>query len=85
MESNKVVQDQVEEQTTTNESRHEQVKEEYKDLGEYVGKIEEVPVEKKHVPTFSYGPRIRIAKLYDNYEEFLYKIITVAGWVRTSR
>lgn len=47
--------------------------------------MKQVPVEKKPVATFSYGERIRIAKLYDSHEEFLYKIITVAGWVKTTR
>ena len=46
---------------------------------------EQDPTLKKNVPTISYGPRIRIAKLYDSYEQFLYKIIKVAGWVKTSR
>lgn len=59
--------------------------EEYKDLGEYPHKIDEVQAKKKPVCTFSYGERIRIAKLYDNHEDFLYKIIKVAGWVKTSR
>ena len=41
--------------------------------------------EKKHVAGASYGHRLRIAKLYDSHEEFMYKIITVAGWARTTR
>ena len=44
-----------------------------------------VPVEKKHNPSVSYGPRIRIAKIFEEPEEFLYKIIKVAGWARTLR
>ena len=60
-------------------------KEEYKDFGEYESKIERVPVEKKNVPTSSYGHRIRVAKLFDSHEEFLYKIITVSGWAKTVR
>jgi hypothetical protein len=60
-------------------------KEEYKDFGEYVANIESVPIEKKNVPIASYGHRIRIAKLFDSHEEFLYKIITVAGWAKTVR
>jgi aspartyl/asparaginyl-tRNA synthetase len=28
---------------------------------------------------------MRIAKLYDSHEEFMYKIITVAGWAKTVR
>jgi uncharacterized protein with FMN-binding domain len=59
--------------------------EEYKDFGEYEGNIQAVPVDKKVVPTASFGHRIRIAKLFDNHEEFMYKIIQVAGWVRTAR
>ena len=48
-------------------------------------KKEEVEVPTKHIPAISFGPRIRIAKLYADYEQFLYKIIKVAGWVRTCR
>lgn len=59
--------------------------EEYKDLGEYVAHIDPVKVDKKIVPTASYGHRIRVAKLFDSHEEFMYKIITVAGWARTVR
>lgn len=44
-----------------------------------------VNVEKKHVPVASYGHRIRISKLFDSHEEFMHKIITVAGWARTTR
>ena len=47
--------------------------------------IAPVTVDKKVVPTASYGHRLRIAKLFDSHEEFLYKIITVAGWARTVR
>jgi hypothetical protein len=60
-------------------------KEEYKDLGEYVANITPVEVVKKAQPTASYGHRIRIAKLFDSHEEFMYKIIQVAGWARTVR
>jgi hypothetical protein len=67
------------------EQKEQIVKEEYKDLGEYEYKYEEVPVEKKQTPIFSYGHRIRISKLYENPEEFLYKIIKVSGWARTTR
>jgi aspartyl/asparaginyl-tRNA synthetase len=37
------------------------------------------------VPVTSTGVRIRIAKLYDATEEFMYKIIRVAGWARSVR
>lgn len=63
----------------------EEVKEEYKDLGEYVANIEPAVVEKKNVPVGSYGHRLRIAKLFDDHEDYMYKIITVAGWARTVR
>lgn len=59
--------------------------EEYKDLGEYVANIAPVSVDRKIVPTASFGHRIRIAKLFESPEEFMYKIIQVAGWVRTAR
>lgn len=47
--------------------------------------IDKVKVEKKHVPTASYGHRIRIGKLFDSHEDFMYKVITVAGWAKTLR
>jgi len=28
---------------------------------------------------------VRLAKLHEDYESFLYKIITVAGWARSVR
>ena len=63
----------------------EVVAEEYKDLGEYEARITPAVVDKKHVPVASYGHRLRIAKLFDSHEEFMYKVITVAGWARTVR
>jgi hypothetical protein len=61
------------------------VKEEYKDLGEFEARISPAIVDKKHVPVASYGQRLRIAKLFDSHEEFMYKVITVAGWAKTVR
>jgi hypothetical protein len=58
---------------------------EYKDLGEFEAKIVPAVIEKKVIPTASYGHRLRIAKLFDSHEEFMYKIITVAGWAKTTR
>lgn len=37
------------------------------------------------MPSASYGHRIRIAKLFDSHEEFMYKVIQVAGWAKTTR
>jgi hypothetical protein len=59
--------------------------EEYKDFGEYEAVIDRVNIEKKIVPAASYGHRIRLAKLFDSHEEFMYKIIQVSGWARTVR
>ena len=67
------------------EQKPSEVKEEYKDLGEYEAHITPAIVDKKNVPVASYGHRMRIAKLYDSHEEFMYKIITVAGWAKTVR
>ena len=72
-------------QPAAEEKKKEDVKEEYKDLGEYEATIVPVPADKKVVPTASYGHRIRIAKLFDSHEEFMYKIINIAGWARTVR
>lgn len=73
------------EQTAAVDTKAVIEKEEYRDLGEYVAEIIPVSVEKKSQPTASYGHRIRIAKLFDSPEEFMYKIIQVAGWARTVR
>ena len=54
-------------------------------MGEFEARIQPAVVEKKVVPVASYGHRLRIAKLFDSHEEFMYKVITVAGWARTTR
>ena len=54
-------------------------------MGEYEAVIDSITAEKKHVPVASYGHRLRVAKLFDSHEEFMYKIITVAGWAKTVR
>jgi len=59
--------------------------EEYKDFGEYEIRVDKINVEKKAQPTASYGHRIRLAKLFDDHEQFMYKIIQVSGWARTVR
>ena len=66
-------------------AKHQEVKEEYKDLGEFEARITPAIVDKKHVPVASYGHRLRIAKLFDSHEEYMYKVITVAGWAKTVR
>jgi len=67
------------------QEKEELVKEEYKDLGEFEANIVPAVVEKKVVPVASYGHRLRIAKLFDSHEEYMYKVITVAGWAKTTR
>lgn len=42
-------------------------------------------VEKKPVAQFSYGNRVRIASLHNDYEKMLDHIIQVGGWARTTR
>lgn len=37
------------------------------------------------MPAAAYGHRIRIGKLFEGHEEFMYKIIQVGGWARTVR
>lgn len=72
-------------QDTAEHQQQEEVKEPYHDLGEYVADLTKLNVETKPVSAGSYGHRLRIAKLYESHEEFMYKIITVAGWARTVR
>ena len=45
----------------------------------------DTPIEVKPVAKFSYGQRVRIAALHENYEQYLDHIITVCGWARTTR
>lgn len=71
--------------TEVQQQQAEEVREPYYDLGEYVADLTKLNVDKKVVPAASYGHRLRIARLYDSHEEFMYKIITVAGWARTVR
>ena len=74
-EQNAAAQQQPETKAEAVPAKEEEVKEEYKDFGEYEARIGPVPVEKKVVPTASYGHRLRIAKLFDSHEEFMYKVI----------
>jgi hypothetical protein len=75
----------VEQQQSVPETKETIEKEEYKDLGEYLTKVEPVEVEKKPQPAGSYGHRVRVAKIYESYDELMYKIVSVAGWARTVR
>ena len=84
MESSTKADPQIAEATAANETPVT-VTEEYKDLGEFEAKIVPAVVEKKVIPTASYGHRLRIAKLFDSHEDFMYKVITVAGWAKTTR
>jgi asparaginyl-tRNA synthetase len=43
------------------------------------------PIEPKPVPLFAYGNRVRIAALHQNYKPYLDKLISVAGWARSTR
>ena len=47
--------------------------------------VRDTPIEKKPVPYFCYGRRVRIAALHDSHEQYLDHIIEVAGWARTTR
>ena len=40
---------------------------------------------KKPVAAMSFGQRVRIARIFQSYEEFLDKEIKVAGWVKNCR
>lgn len=79
-------------QNTTTEEKKEATqggiadKAAYFDNGEYEGGINRnTPIEKKPVAVFSYGGRVRISALFDDHEKFMNKIISVAGWARTTR
>mmetsp|Transcript_1924 Transcript_1924/g.1840 ORF Transcript_1924/g.1840 Transcript_1924/m.1840 type:complete len:107 (+) Transcript_1924:72-392(+) len=62
-----------------------QQQEEYKDIGEYKAEIEMNEPKKKVEPVAGYGQRVRIAKLHERHEDFLYRVIKVAGWARSTR
>ena len=47
--------------------------------------VRDVPIEKKPVPLFAYGNRVRIAALHQDYEPYIDHLITVAGWARSTR
>ena len=52
----------------------------------YTGQLhrnDDVP--KKPVASMSFGERVRIARLFLSYEEFVGKIIRVAGWAKSTR
>ena len=42
-------------------------------------------IEKKPVPLFAYGNRVRIAALWQNHEPYLDSLVKVGGWARTTR
>lgn len=63
MDSTTETQASIEQKVVTDQQaagEKQEVEEEYKDLGEYVAQIEPAIVEKKVIPTASYGHRIRI-------------------------
>jgi asparaginyl-tRNA synthetase len=39
----------------------------------------------KPVPAMSYGGRVRIARIFDDYETFVGKQIKVGGWAKNTR
>lgn len=47
--------------------------------------MRDMPIESKPNPTYTYGRRVRIAALWENYEQFLDHLIEVGGWARTTR
>jgi len=47
--------------------------------------VRDTPIEAKPVAEFSYGSRLRIAKLHSNYEPYVDHVIQVCGWARTTR
>ena len=53
---------------------------------QYTGTLnrdDEIP--HKPVAAMSYGGRVRIARIYQNYEEFIGQVIKVSGWAKTTR
>ena len=47
--------------------------------------LRDVPIEKKPVPLFAYGNRVRVAALHQSFEPYLDHLISVAGWARSTR
>ena len=47
--------------------------------------VRNTPIEKKPVPYFCYGRRVRIAALHEEHKHMLGKIIECAGWARNTR
>jgi asparaginyl-tRNA synthetase len=75
-------------QTQTDQAAAEkQVRPEYTgDKGEYPYSFSrDTPIEKKPVAVFTFGQRVRIQALAENYEPYLDHVIQVAGWARTTR
>ena len=42
-------------------------------------------IEVKPVPLFAYGNRVRVAALHKSYEPYIDKLVSVAGWARSTR
>jgi hypothetical protein len=52
----------------------------------YTGTLERKDIiPTKPVPAMSYGCRVRIARLYKDYSEFIGKEIRVGGWAKSTR
>ena len=47
--------------------------------------VRDTPIEKKPIAMFSYGRRVRIAALWENYESMMDHVVQVGGWARTTR
>lgn len=72
---------QIPDETTNSSSANESYK-----CEKYTGQLDRNDfVPKKPVPSMSYGGRVRIARLYQSYEEFVGKIIKVGGWAKSTR
>jgi hypothetical protein len=73
-------------QEQTQEAKGTSIREEYRDEGAFdcvLKRDDKVP--KKPVAGLSFGERVRIASLHDSHEQYMYKIINVAGWAKTVR
>jgi len=55
-------------------------------IGDYTGTLSrDDPVPARPIPAMSFGGRVRIARLWAEYESFIGKEIRIGGWAKSVR
>jgi asparaginyl-tRNA synthetase len=73
--------------TEASSASEQKVRPEYTgDKGDFANDfVRDMVVEKKAVPNYTYGARVRVAAIWENYEKMFDHLVVVGGWARTTR